>query len=114
MGLVVGFTNRLLENPEFRIIRMVNLEQGDTELWLGLREPVQLTGRLRETGGVSDVSPTRGRDLSPDSEDTPLTVRLKKEKPATESYQPVVCVYCKAPLRAKATPVCPRCGKSQA
>ena len=108
MWQVLGFRNRLLERPEFRLVRMVRLDGGDMELWIGLRKPVALAENLREIEGVADVSQTAGRDLAPGSEDRPLTVQLetylRPERPT--------CVHCDALLTPRLA-VCPRCRKSQ-
>ena len=79
MALVVNFVQQLRERPEFRLLRMVNNRRGGTDIWLGLREPISLRQMLSQVEGVAQVSPTRHRDLSPASEDSPLTVVLKAE-----------------------------------
>ena len=113
MGLVVNFVQHLREKPEFRLLRMANNRMGGVDVWLALRQPIPLQRALIEIEGVDEVSPTRGRDLSPDSEDAPLTVMLKAGDDATSgSAGTFPCVYCSEPL-APGTTVCPRCRKTQ-
>ena len=76
MGLMVDFTAEIREKPEFRVLRMANNSEGGVDLWLTLREPVPLRSILGQLQCVGEVSPTSGRDLSPDSDDAPLTVTL--------------------------------------
>ena len=76
-GPVVAFAQRLDKKPECRLIRMSNNVSSGVDVWLALREPVSLRQLLR-VEGVAEVSATRGRDLSPESDDAPLTVLLKR------------------------------------
>ena len=79
MGLVVNFTQRLREQPEFRLLRLSKNRKGGVDVWLALREPVSLRRLLSTVEGVVAVSLTRGRDLSPESADSPLTLTLGGE-----------------------------------
>ena len=79
MGLVVHFTQRLSERPEFRLLRLTSTRRGGVEVWLALRQPISLQKMLSAVEGVVDISPTKGRDLSPGSADAPLTIMLKAE-----------------------------------
>ena len=106
MGLVVSFTQQLRERQEFRLLKLSNNRTGGTDIWLGLRQPIPLRDMLDAMEVVSEVSHTAGRDLSPESEDPPLTVILKS------GGGPVPCVSCKQPLEAGTT-VCPHCRKPQ-
>ena len=81
MGPVVAFTQRLREMPEFRLLRLANNNSGGVDIWLALREPLDLRRMLDEMECVAHVSPTRERDLSPGSADSPLTVLLKVQHP---------------------------------
>ena len=85
MGHVVNFVQQIREKPEFRLLRMANNREGGTDIWLALREPIPLRDMLVEMETVSAVSPTAGRDLSVEGEDTPLTVMLKPE--STEGHR---------------------------
>ncbi len=78
-ALVVQFTQRLSEKPEFRVLRLSNNSKGGVDVWLALREPLSLKSMLEAVQGVVDISPTSGRDLSPESSDSPLTVFLKSD-----------------------------------
>ena len=110
MGLMVNFTQQLREKQEFRLLRLANNRSGGVDVWLALREPIPLQRIVGEIDGVYEVSPTEGRDLSPDSEDPPLTVTLKAPDPATDKTP---CVNCKEPLEPGVTK-CPACGEVQA
>ena len=90
---------------------MANNREGGVDVWLALRQPIALRRILSDTEGVSRVSLTRGRDLSPESEDAPLTVVLGAQDPGDNPGSH--CVHCKEPLDA-GTMVCPACGKTQA
>ena len=79
VGLMVGFVQRLGDSHDCRLLRLLGDAKGGVEAWVKLREPTSLREWLADLEGVNDVSPTRGRDLSPDGKDTPLTVRLKAE-----------------------------------
>ena len=111
VGMVVNFVQQLREKPEFRLLRMANNREGGVDVWLALRQPIPLRQMLTEVKGVSEVSHTRARDLSPGSEDAPLTVVLKSADEGTESSSR--CVSCKTPIDPAAK-VCPSCGASQA
>ena len=82
MGPVVNFTQRLGDTPEFRVLRMANNREGGVDLWLALRQPVSLRRVLSALEGVAAVSPTRGRDLSIESSDAPLTLVLGTQEPS--------------------------------
>ena len=84
-----------------------NNREGGTDIWLALREPIPLRDMLAGMDQVAEVSPTGGRDLSVEGEDTPLTVMLKT------GGDTIPCVNCKEPLEA-GTAVCPHCRKTQA
>lgn len=84
MGLALRFTQNLRQRPEFRLLRLTKDPDGAVEVWLGLRQPTPLRDILREIENVAKVSPPAGRDLSPESDDAPLTVVLK----AGNSSQP--------------------------
>ena len=77
MRLVMRLTERLKLRPDSRVLRMAKNQQGDTDLWLALSQPVSIRQVLSALEDVSHVSPTRGRDLSEGSKDPPLTVMLK-------------------------------------
>ena len=79
MSLLMDFTKQLRERPEFRLLRMANNKEGGVDLVLALREPLSLRQILSAVEGVVDVSPTRGRDFSPESPDAPLTVVLRTQ-----------------------------------
>lgn len=111
VGMVVNFVQQLREKPEFRLLRMANNREGGVDVWLALRQPIPLRQMLTEVKGVSEVSRTGGRDLSPGSEDAPLTVVLKSADEGTASSSR--CVSCKKPIDPAAK-VCPSCGASQA
>ncbi len=112
MNAVLFFTDRLNKKPELRILRLTKNRRGDTEIWLALREPLSLQEMLSSVQGVELVSPTEGRNLSPDSQDRPLTVTLKTpELPDEPEWR--TCVYCREVIQP-ATTVCPRCRKTQA
>ena len=81
MGMVVNFAQRLRDMPEFRVVRLENNSTGGVDIWLALRQPIHLRCILATMEGVAQVSPTRERDLSPGSGDTPLTVLLKVTGP---------------------------------
>ena len=112
MGLVVHFRERLDKKPELRILRLARSRRGDTGIWLALREPLSIRSILGGVAGVSNVSPTRGRDLGVEAEAPPLTVKLKAAKPPAEPDWRA-CVYCREVLQP-ATTICPRCHKTQA
>ena len=86
---------------------MTNNRDGGTDIWLALREPIPLRDMLVGMETVANVSPTAGRDLSVEGEDTPLTVMLK-----AGDVGMVPCVNCKEPIEA-GTAVCPHCRKTQ-
>ena len=112
IGLLVGFVQRLRENEDWRVLRLVGDAKGGVEAWLGLRQPVSLRKALADMQGVGHVSPPRGRDLSPGSSDDPLTVFLTAEDaPPPADWSP--CVNCKE-LLEPGTIECPRCRKTQA
>ena len=114
MGLVVSFVQRLREKPELRLLRLANNREGGVNVWVGLREPISLQRVLGQIDCVVRVSPPRGRDLSPKSQDPPLTVILKETDGALESgHDWVACVYCREPIE-RGTTVCPHCRKTQA
>ena len=77
MAQVVNFTQLLRQKPEFRLLRLSNNKDGGVDIWLGLRQPVPLRRMLSDMEIVASVSPTLGRDLSPASQDAPLTVILR-------------------------------------
>ena len=79
MGVVVSFVQALRDKPELRLQRLTNSRGGTVNVWIGLREPVRLRSMLSEMEAVAEVGLPMGRDLSPESEDPPLTVRLKAE-----------------------------------
>ena len=114
MGQVVSFVQRLREKSEFRLLRMENNRQGGVDIWIGLRQPVDIQQALSRIPGVRSVSPSRGRDLSPVGEDPPLTVLLNEEEPSSlPSPDGTACVYCKEPLEPGTT-LCPKCRRTQA
>ena len=80
-GVVVNFTKQLSDTLEFRVLRMANNREGGVDLWLALRQPLSLRSVISALEGVTGVSPTRGRDLSPDSGDAPLTITLGSGEP---------------------------------
>ena len=77
MMQVVEFANHLGETEDFRILRMARNGSGGVDIWVALRQPIPLQEKLSEFMDVERVSPTRGRDLSIQSSDSPLTVMLK-------------------------------------
>jgi pSer/pThr/pTyr-binding forkhead associated (FHA) protein len=77
MGLALRFTQNLRQRPEFRLLRLTKDPDGAVDVWLGLRQPTPLRDILRDIEDVAKVSPPAGRDLSPGSDDAPLTVVLK-------------------------------------
>lgn len=80
-AMVISLTQQLGDKPEFRVLRMANNKDGGVDLWVALREPTSLRQVLGALNGVVAVSPTRGRDLSPDSSDAPLTLTLDTVEP---------------------------------
>ena len=117
MGLVVNFVQQIRLRPELRMLRLANKRSGGVDVWVGIREPVSLRSILSEMDAVSEVSPTRGRDLSLGGQDPPLTVLLAamdedsatndadSEPPA--NWEP--CVSCKTPVEPDVI-TCPHCG----
>lgn len=102
MNAVLFFTDRLNKRPELRILRLTKNCRGDTEIWLALREPLSLQEMLSSVQGVELVSPTEGRNLSPDSQDRPLTVTLKTpELPDEPEWR--TCVYCREVIQSATT-----------
>lgn len=77
MMQVVEFANHLSETEDFRILRMARNSSSGVDIWVALRQPIPLQEKLSEFIDVEKVSPTRGRDLSIQSNDPPLTVMLK-------------------------------------
>ena len=113
MGLVLDFVRQIRDNPDCRILRMVNDPGGGVHIWMGLRQPVSLRRMLTEVDGVINVSSPRGRDLSIDGADGPLTVELSREALAsTDSSNGVPCVNCMEPLEPGTTK-CPYCFQTQ-
>ena len=86
-GLLVEFAKNIRKRPDFRLLRLAKHGNGDMELWVGLREPVDLKAELKKVAGVSDVSLPSGRGLSLKSHDDPLTVILDAQNPER-------CYYC--------------------
>ena len=77
MMQVVEFANHLSETEDFRVLRMARNISGGDDIWVALRQPIPLQEKLSEFMDVERGSPTRGRDLSIQSSDPPLTVMLK-------------------------------------
>ena len=112
MGLVVQFNERLNIRPDLNVLRLANNSEGDTEIWLALRQPISLTEVIGNLKGVVRVSPPQGRDLSPEGKDPPLTVILEvPDMPPTKEWVP--CLHCRE-LLEPGTVECPRCLKTQA
>ncbi len=105
-GLLVEFAKNLRNKPGLRLLRLAKHGNGDMGLWVGLREPMDLTAELRTIAGVSNVSTPGGRDLSPKSQDNPLTVLLDLQNPER-------CYYCGGMLRPGSN-VCDTCRKTMA
>lgn len=80
-AMVISLTQQLGDKPEFRVLRMANNKDVGVDLWVALRQPTSLRQVLGALDGVVAVSPTRGRDLSPESSDTPLTLTLNTVEP---------------------------------
>ena len=79
MGLVIGLTQRLREKPEFRLLRLANNAAIGVDIWLSLREPVDLRQELGQMDGVADVvAGPRGGAGAPEDEPL-LTVSLRAE-----------------------------------
>ena len=113
MGLVVNFVQQVRERPDLRLLRLTNNRKGGVDVWIALREPVPLRQVINDMDGVSGVGIPAGRDLSPGSEDSPLTVHLKLEALTEESAPSwALCVKCKEALEPGTT-VCPSCGATQ-
>ncbi len=110
---MADFTHRLKHDPAIRLVRETENDVGGMELWLALTEPVALRQSIAKVRGVAAVSPTRRRDLSPESRDTPLTVLLGLEEPPAGPPVDLTCFYCKEPLKP-GTNLCPACHKTQA
>ena len=114
MGLVLNFAREIRDNPETRVLRMVNEPGGAVHIWIALRQPVSLRQILSGVPGVVNVSPTRGRDLSIESDDAPLTVMLSKEDLASSASSGLsACVSCEE-LLEPGTKICPHCREVQA
>ena len=62
LGLVVQLTEHLLEQPEFRMLRLGNSDTSEVDVWLVLREPVPLKRILREVPGVVEAEFTEVGD----------------------------------------------------
>jgi pSer/pThr/pTyr-binding forkhead associated (FHA) protein len=89
MKQVVEFANHLSETEDFRVLRMARTVSDGVDIWVALRQPILLQETLSEFTGVEKVSPTRGRDLSIQSSDPPLTVMLKLGPEAQRSLEAV-------------------------
>ena len=114
MGLVLDFARQIRDNADLRVLRMLNEPGGAVHIWIGIRQPIALRQLLAEVGGVVDVSPTLGRDLSIGAADAPLTVSLsKKDLGSSRSSDWAPCVNC-SELLEPGTTQCPRCRKTQA
>ena len=114
MGLVVNFVQQVRDRPELRLLRLTNNRSGGVDVFVGLREPVPIRRIISGMEGVSHVSEPGGRDLSPESEDPPLTVRLRlEEMPEDSSPSWSFCVKCKEPLEP-GVQICPACRAPQA
>ena len=74
MARLVHFLHQLRSSPDFRIVRLANNRIGGVDIWLEIRQPVDLQASLGEIAGVVDVSSTRGRD--PREDEPHLTVTL--------------------------------------
>ena len=86
LASLMGFVHRLGENQDCKILRLAgDARKSGVEVWLFLRQPVPLREWLGATESVARVSATRGRDLRPDSSDTPLTVFLDAEQLASKA-----------------------------
>ena len=109
--LLVAFVQRLGDHPDCRLLKLLGDAKGGVEAWLGLRQPVSLSEWLGAIDGVVHVSATRGRDLSPESSDRPLTVLLKAEDLASAGEW-LPCGNCEE-LLERGTTVCPRCDEAQ-
>ena len=112
MELVLDFARQIRNNPDTRILRMVNEPGGSVHIWMALRQPVSLRQMLSEVEGVASVSPTRGRDLSTGSPDEPLTVMRSKKEVSSPSSALSTCVSCKE-LIEPGIKICSHCGKTQ-
>ena len=77
MKEMLSFARHLSECAEFRVLRMINNGNRGVEVWVALRQPVNLRLLLSRIAEVAAVSPTGGRDLSVGGGDPPLTVVLK-------------------------------------
>ena len=87
VGLMVGFVQRLGDSEDCRLLRLLGDATDGVEAWVKLWEPTPLREWLADLEGVNEVSPTRDRDLSPDGQDNPLTVRLKASDSELESEE---------------------------
>ena len=74
---VAQFVRELRLRPHVRLMRMAGSHKEGVDIWLGLREPLQLKEVLSQMEGVSQVS--ESPDSSPNDQDRSLHVRLEGE-----------------------------------
>ena len=86
---VAKFVRELRLRPHVRLLRMAGSHKEGVDLWLGLREPLQLKEVLSQMEGVSQVSELP--DGSPNDQDRSLHVRLEGELgPISASAAPML------------------------
>jgi hypothetical protein len=78
IGEVVHFVRELRQKPQLRLLRMVGNNKDGVDIWLGLREPLQLRKMLPGIEGVSAVS---AADEEDPAKERVLSVRLEPRVP---------------------------------
>lgn len=64
---LINFVSELRQNPQFRLLRLVaNQHKEGMDIWLGLREPLELVEILSSMAGVHEVLPDK--DLTQEEE----------------------------------------------
>ena len=74
--LVVNFVTELRQNPYLRLLRLVGHPPKSVDIWLALREPVQLKELLQRMPEVSLVSVPQGHELGSTEQEQALEVQL--------------------------------------
>lgn len=83
---VVQFVRELRQKPQFRLLRLVGNKKSGVNIWLGLREPLDLKKILPQIEGV-----TRVRTLSataPDGKERLIAVQLAHSEPEQAQAAP--------------------------
>ncbi len=77
---MLHFVDELGRKPQFRLLRLVgNYRDKGMDIWLGLREPLNLKELLLETEGVSCVHSDSGQQ--PEGDEAVLSVLLAEAVP---------------------------------